>query len=190
MSGILVGIARADPALGRADLLCAGMLFLQLILINMIGHDDVRAVRDPDVVTGKPALLEHADLLQQHERIDDHARADHALRLLMQHSGRQQMEDEFLSVHDDRMACVVAALETDDRIGVLAEDVDDLSFSLVTPLGADYYSTWHFFHLFKLSKNAITSKLYAFHLICQSFSDDGRILPFSPPETPLFPRWG
>ncbi len=33
------------------------MLFLQLILINMIGHDDVRAVRDPDVVTGKPAEI-------------------------------------------------------------------------------------------------------------------------------------
>ena len=57
-------------------------------------------------------------------------------------------------------ARVVAALETNDRIRMLAEDVNDLSFSLVAPLGADYYSTWHFFHLFKLSKNKQSRQNY------------------------------
>ena len=108
----------------------------------------------------------------------------------MKDSGRKKIQNEFSLIGYYRMSCIVATLVADNNISLFGKKINDPSFSLVTPLGADYYSTWHFFHLFKLSKNAITSKLYAFHLICQSFSDDGRILPFSPPETPLFPRWG
>ncbi len=53
------------------------------------------------------------------------------------------MELELLAVADDRVAGVVAALEADDRVRVLGEQVDDLALALVAPLGADYDHAWH-----------------------------------------------
>ena len=47
------------------------------------------------------------------------------------------------SVADNGVAGVVAALKTDDGIGLLSEKVGDLSFSFVAPLGADYDYSWH-----------------------------------------------
>lgn len=37
------------------------------------------------------------------------------------------------------MAGIAAALETDDRLSLLREIVDDLALALVAPLGARYY---------------------------------------------------
>ena len=47
------------------------------------------------------------------------------------------MEDEFFLPDLDRVAGVVAALGADDDIGLLGEDVDDLAFAFIAPLGAD-----------------------------------------------------
>ena len=41
-----------------------------------------------------------------------------------------------LAVDDQCVARVMAALKTRDDIGPFAEPIDDLAFSLVTPLGA------------------------------------------------------
>ena len=46
-------------------------------------------------------------------------------------------------VADDRVAGVVAALEADDDVGVLGEQVDDLALALIAPLGADDHDAWH-----------------------------------------------
>ena len=53
------------------------------------------------------------------------------------------MELEHLLAADDRVAGVVAALEADHGVGLLAEQVDDLPLALVAPLGADYHESWH-----------------------------------------------
>ena len=42
-----------------------------------------------------------------------------------------------LAVDDQSVARVMPALEACDHIGAFAEPVNDLAFSLVTPLGAD-----------------------------------------------------
>ena len=47
------------------------------------------------------------------------------------------MQDEFFLADLDRVTGVVAALRADDDVGLLGEDVDDLSFSFIAPLGAD-----------------------------------------------------
>jgi hypothetical protein len=53
------------------------------------------------------------------------------------------MEDRFLAVHDKSMAGVVAALEADDDVGLVGEEVDDLAFAFVAPLGADDCDVGH-----------------------------------------------
>ena len=53
------------------------------------------------------------------------------------------MELELLAVADDRVAGVVAALKAHDHVGLLGEQVGDLSLSLVAPLGADDHDSWH-----------------------------------------------
>ena len=47
------------------------------------------------------------------------------------------------SVVLDGVAGVVAALVADDQIGLLAEEVDDLAFAFVAPLGADDHGRGH-----------------------------------------------
>jgi hypothetical protein len=41
------------------------------------------------------------------------------------------------------MAGIIATLKPDNTICVLCEQVDNLSLTLVTPLGADNYNTGH-----------------------------------------------
>jgi hypothetical protein len=53
------------------------------------------------------------------------------------------VELELLSVANDRVAGVVAALKADHEVGLLGEQVGDLSLALVAPLGADYRYPGH-----------------------------------------------
>ena len=53
------------------------------------------------------------------------------------------MELEGLTVADDRVAGVVAALKADHDVRLLGEQVGDLSLPFVAPLGADYDETGH-----------------------------------------------
>ena len=48
------------------------------------------------------------------------------------------MQDGLVALDDQRVAGVVAALKTDDEIGEFGEDVDDLAFAFIAPLGADH----------------------------------------------------
>ena len=63
----------------------------------------------------------------------------------MQDSRWHQVELPGLAVADDRVAGVVAALEAHDRIGVLGEQVGDLSLAFIAPLGADDHDSGHRF---------------------------------------------
>ena len=53
------------------------------------------------------------------------------------------MKDGFFTVHYQSMTCVIATLEADDDVGVLGEEIDDLAFAFVSPLGADDCNVGH-----------------------------------------------
>ena len=53
------------------------------------------------------------------------------------------MELEDVTVADDRVAGVVSTLKADHDVGPLREQVGDLPFSLIAPLGADYDYSGH-----------------------------------------------
>ena len=55
----------------------------------------------------------------------------------VQDAGRDQRQHRLDAVDDERVAGVVPALEARDRADPLGEQVDDLAFAFVAPLGAD-----------------------------------------------------
>jgi hypothetical protein len=61
----------------------------------------------------------------------------------MQRPRGNEMKDGFLAVNDEGVARVVAALEADDDVGIVGEEIDDLSFAFVSPLGADNCDVGH-----------------------------------------------
>jgi len=83
------------------------------------------------------------DLLEEHGGVHDDAIPDDAGRLGMKDARGQQVDDERLAVDHQGVAGVVAALEADHRVGTWGEDVDDLAFSLVTPLGTHHDDVRH-----------------------------------------------
>jgi hypothetical protein len=102
----------------------------------------VRVAGDPQGLGRDPALLEPVDFLQQDLRVDDAAGPEHA-DLAREDPRRQVAELERLAVHDHRVAGVRAALVPADDIAVLREQVDDLPFAFVAPLGADDHGRGH-----------------------------------------------
>ena len=77
-------------------------------------------------------------------RIDHHAVAEHARLAAMHDARRQQVQHERLIADLDRVAGVVPALVARDDIETLCEQIDDLAFTFVAPLGADDCN--YFFH--------------------------------------------
>ena len=49
------------------------------------------------------------------------------------------MKDGFFAVHHKSMTGVIATLEADDDVSILGEEIDDLAFAFVPPLGPDHH---------------------------------------------------
>ncbi len=134
----LVAVGGADAALGRADLVAALAQFAGFVEGAMVGQDEVGRFAD-EQAAGQldAALFEAFDFADQRDRIDDDAVGDDAFFSRAQDAGGDEVQDEFFLADLDGVAGVVAALRADDDVGLLGEDVDDLSFSFIAPLGAD-----------------------------------------------------
>jgi hypothetical protein len=90
-----------------------------------------------------PAAAQLLELLRQHLRIDHHAVSDHAQRVLLENSRRDQVKLPGIAVADDRVAGVVATLKADHRVRPLGKEVGYLTLAFVAPLGADEDYSWH-----------------------------------------------
>src|SRR5262249_52513403 len=73
-------------------------------------------------------------------RIDDDAVADDAGHAGMQDAGRDEMQDELLALHVDRVACVVSALISRHDGEARGQQVDNLPLAFVAPLGAQNHN--------------------------------------------------
>ena len=105
----------------------------------MQGQDQRDILRDAQIVRADrdALLLELGDFLEKGLRIEHHAVADHRELRGPEHAGGQQRQLVGLAIDDQRMARIVAALESHHDVGLLRQPVDDLALSLVAPLGAD-----------------------------------------------------
>jgi len=70
---------------------------------------------------------------------DHHAVADQAQRVFTQDARRNQVQHGLLAIDDQRVAGVVAALETHNGTDFLGEQIDDLALAFIAPLGTKHY---------------------------------------------------
>ena len=139
----LILVARADAALGGADLVIAQALLVGAVKILVVRHDDMRVAADLEVLAGDALSLEHGHFLDQHAGIHHHAVADDGNGVLVHDAGGHQVKRQLLVAVDNGMACVVAALITDDVIVFASNEIGDLAFAFVAPLGANQNGAGH-----------------------------------------------
>jgi hypothetical protein len=133
----LVGVGRADAALGGAQLVLAQPALDDLVELLVVREDQVGVAAD-DEPAGVDALAgQHVELGQQHTRIDHDAVGDDRNDVVVQDPARHQLEGEALAVHDDGVPGVVAALVADHQVHLLGDEVGELPLPLITPLGPD-----------------------------------------------------
>ena len=111
----------------------------------MVRHDHVGVVTEPQqgVVLEMVAPLESVDFFDQRDGIDDGAIANHAHLARMQRARRHQAQDKLLAVDDQRMGGVVAALKAHDDVGIGGQQIDNLAFAFIAPLGANHGNSLH-----------------------------------------------
>jgi hypothetical protein len=104
----------------------------------VIRENNVRAIADDQVFAdGNFLFLETVELVDEVDGVDDDTVSDDAGLVLAKNAGWDEVQDVLLLTDDDRVAGVIPALATDNDVGFVREEVDDLSFSFVTPLGAN-----------------------------------------------------
>ncbi len=139
----LVGVGRADALARGAELLPATLALVEAVDRDMPRHQEMRPVRDTEVVGADAAALEVRELLAQDLEIHDGARSDDAECVRIEDARGHEMELERAVLVDDGVTGVVAALKADDHVRLLRQEVRDLALALVTPLGPDDGGHWH-----------------------------------------------
>src|SRR5439155_528701 len=119
----------------RAELPPAALALIQTVERDVPRHDEMRAVAYAQVRGGDPALLELSELATEEREIDDAPGTENANRVGIEYSTRHEMKLEGAVLVDDGVAGVVSALESDDHVRLLRQEVSDLPFALVAPLG-------------------------------------------------------
>ena len=134
----LVFIGRADTAPGGADLARPGGIFAEGIQVTVDGEDQGTGFGDHQHVRGdrQPLRGDFLNLGLERPWVEDHAVSDHRRRTADDSGGEQGQLVGFIA-DDERVAGVVAALETHDHVGAAGKPVHDLPFALVAPLRAD-----------------------------------------------------
>ena len=115
----------------------AARRLLQAVQQAMIGHHDVGALGEPEVVQADAGARQLGHLFEQRVRVDHRARADDAAGGRVEDAGRHQVQPERAVLVDHGVPGVVAALEADHHVGALRQVVDDPALAFIAPLGAD-----------------------------------------------------
>ncbi len=108
----------------------------------MIAHDNLRAVRDHNLRLRYAPCHQLLNLFDNKRDVQGYAISEYIDTFRMAHSAWKSVKREFAVFIYDRMTGVCSALISDYYIGTVRECVNDLSFSLVTPVGSNY-SLYH-----------------------------------------------
>ena len=133
----LVGVGRADALERRADLVVAAHRLGDRIVRLVPREDQVGAARHLQLGARDATRLEHVDLGEQRRQVDDDAVGDHGDDVLVENAGWHELECVPLTVDHHRVPSVVAALVAHDVGVFFRQQVDDLGFALIAPLGSD-----------------------------------------------------
>ena len=133
----LVRIGGADALERGADLVVATHGLGDGVVGLMPRKDEVGSAGHLQPPARDTPRFEPVDLLEQCRQIDNDAVGDHGDDVVVQDSRRHELQRVPLAVDHHGVAGVVAALVAHDVHVLFAQQVDDLGFALVTPLGAD-----------------------------------------------------
>ena len=140
----LVHVGGSDALTGGADPPLAELRLGGAVERRVVGHDQVRVLRDEEVAVERDTSLhERLHLLDKRPRVHDDAAADDAAAAGVEDAGGDRVQDVLLTPDDHRVAGVVAAGEPRDDVDVGREEVDDLPLALVPPLRADDHDVRH-----------------------------------------------
>ena len=88
--------------------------------------------------------FEAVNLLDQRRKMDHDPIADNAGHAGMQNARRDQVQNRLLTIDNQGVAGVVAALKAHHSLCLLSQQVHDLALAFVTPLSADdHYALAH-----------------------------------------------
>src|SRR6266571_2388575 len=133
----LVGVRRPHAHTGRAELLASALALVESVERDVPRQEEMRAVAHTQVRGGDTAALEIGELAAEEREVDDASGTEHAERIGIEDSARNEMKLEGAVLIDDCVPGVVAALDSDDDIRLLRQEVRDLAFALVAPLSTD-----------------------------------------------------
>ena len=135
----LVLVGRSDTAPGGADLLRAARRLARRIQRRVVRQDQRASLGDaqPRHDARHAGRLELTHLVDQCLRRNHHAVADKAVDVLPQNARGNEMQHGLLAADDERVPCVVTALEAHHALRAIGQPVDDLSLAFVAPLGSD-----------------------------------------------------
>jgi hypothetical protein len=98
--------------------------------------DEVGAVGDQQTaLVVDPVLVQLRELVEHGRNVQDNAVAQDVYTLVVKDTAGEQVESVLVPVGNDSMAGVRTSVETRADIVILGQDVDELAFALVTPLG-------------------------------------------------------
>ncbi len=133
----LVFVGWADTTAGGADLGFATGLLAGLVQGHVVRQDQRSSRADAQALAHRYALLfQLGDFTHQGIRSNDHAVADQALYAFTQDAGRNQVQNGFFTVDHQGVARIVATLVAHYGGSMFGQQINDLAFALITPLGA------------------------------------------------------
>ena len=105
---------------------------------------DVGPIRDVDpALRVQTLLIQLLQLVEERRHMDDASATDDVYTVRVHESRGQDVEVVGDVAHDDGVARVVATLGTAAQLRLVSEDVGELAFSLVAPLGAEHDGDGH-----------------------------------------------
>ena len=119
------------------------MAFRRTIEIDVVRHDDVSVTGNAQTIAGEAFALQHVHLFNENLRVDNATVADNRRDVIVHNARRNQMKRQLGIAVNNRVACVVSALITNNVIVVARNKVSDLAFALVAPLSAKENRAWH-----------------------------------------------
>src|SRR5271165_3357474 len=104
----------------------------------MVGENNVRAIADEQITVHPHAGgAQSVHFFDEGKRIQYDPVADDTTAAFAQHAARDELEDELLAVDGNRVPGIVAAGITRYKLEPLGQNVNNLAFAFITPLGAD-----------------------------------------------------
>ena len=109
----------------------------------MVLENQVRTVGQLDLADIKSLLFDVLHLVIESDGIDHDTVADDAFDSGTENSGRNEVENVTFVTDLNGVTGIVSALETDDHIDILGQNVNEFTFAFIAPLGTDKHIYCH-----------------------------------------------